>query len=77
MHFNTELILHTSVLGVPHGAGKEEVRKAFLALARKHHPDVNTSPGAGAGPSAAGPASAAAGAADDAARAKVRAQKRA
>jgi curved DNA-binding protein len=29
------------VLGVPRGAGEEEIRKGFRKLARKHHPDVN------------------------------------
>ncbi|MCW1884724.1 DnaJ domain-containing protein [Luteolibacter flavescens] len=28
------------VLGVPRGAGKDEIRKAFRKLARTHHPDV-------------------------------------
>ena len=29
------------VLGVPRGAGEQEIRAAFRKLARRHHPDVN------------------------------------
>lgn len=29
------------VLGVPRGAGEQEIRAAFRRLARRHHPDVN------------------------------------
>ncbi|MCA6288886.1 MAG: J domain-containing protein, partial [Phenylobacterium sp.] len=29
------------VLGVPRGAGADDIRKAFRKLAKKHHPDAN------------------------------------
>lgn len=32
------------VLGVPIGANAEQIKKAFLRLAKQHHPDVNPSP---------------------------------
>ncbi len=34
------------ILGVPRDADQETIRKAYLRLARKYHPDVNKSPGA-------------------------------
>jgi curved DNA-binding protein len=34
------------VLGVPRGAGAEEIQRAYRTLARRHHPDVDKSPGA-------------------------------
>jgi curved DNA-binding protein CbpA len=36
------------VLGVPRGATAEEVRRAYLALARRHHPDAHAEHGPGA-----------------------------
>lgn len=32
------------ILGVPHDADQETIRKVYLRLARKYHPDVNKSP---------------------------------
>ena len=32
------------VLGVPRGANKDEIKKAFRRLAQQYHPDVNKSP---------------------------------
>jgi molecular chaperone DnaJ len=34
------------VLGVPHDATEEDIRKAYRRLAREHHPDVNGDPSA-------------------------------
>ena len=34
------------VLGVSRDASQEEIRRAYRSLARRHHPDVNTEPGA-------------------------------
>ncbi|MEU7872270.1 DnaJ C-terminal domain-containing protein [Dactylosporangium sp. NPDC049140] len=34
------------VLGVPRGAGREEIQRAYRRLARRHHPDVSTEAGA-------------------------------
>lgn len=34
------------VLGVPRTASKEEIQRAFRALARKYHPDLNSAPDA-------------------------------
>lgn len=37
---------YEEVLGLRQGAGDQEVRRAFLLLARKHHPDKSVSPAA-------------------------------
>ncbi|WP_432988072.1 DnaJ C-terminal domain-containing protein [Dactylosporangium sp. CA-233914] len=34
------------MLGVDRGAGPDEIRRAYLRLARRHHPDVSAEPGA-------------------------------
>ncbi|MDP9869955.1 MULTISPECIES: DnaJ C-terminal domain-containing protein [Streptosporangium] len=34
------------ILGVPRGAGQEEVQSAYRKLARAYHPDINKDPGA-------------------------------
>lgn len=37
---------HYDVLGVARSASQEEIQQAFRRLARRHHPDVNSDPGA-------------------------------
>jgi len=37
---------HYNALGIRSSAGKDEIRRAFLALARNHHPDVSAHVGA-------------------------------
>lgn len=39
---------HYNTLGVPRGAGADDIRRAYRKLARQHHPDVNKSPDAAA-----------------------------
>ncbi|MGE5138604.1 MAG: DnaJ domain-containing protein, partial [Rudaea sp.] len=34
------------ILGVPRGAGDDEIKRAYYRLARQHHPDVNKEDGA-------------------------------
>ncbi|MET9070226.1 DnaJ domain-containing protein, partial [Streptosporangium sandarakinum] len=34
------------ILGVPRGAGQEEIQRAYRRLARENHPDVNKDPAA-------------------------------
>jgi molecular chaperone DnaJ len=34
------------ILGVPRDASAEDIKRAYRALAREHHPDVNSDPGA-------------------------------
>lgn len=37
---------HYATLGIPHDATADEVRQAYLRLAKRYHPDKNKSPGA-------------------------------
>lgn len=40
-HYHSAAVNHYEVLGVPVGAGRAEVRRAYLDAARRHHPDFH------------------------------------
>ena len=37
---------HYATLGVPRSASQDEIQRAYRALARRHHPDLDPEPGA-------------------------------